>query len=667
MIAEAVKTILLVEDDGIIAMEETMVLREHGYNVIEASSGEEAVSRALSDDSIDLVLMDINLDPGMDGTKAAELILAKRDIPLVFLSSHTEKEVVQKTEGITSYGYIVKNSGEMVMLTSINMAFKLFSAKTEARQATKSFEDAFNSINDPVFLMDLNYKVLNCNNAFSKFVGREKSEIIGKECRCLVHGTDDSPADCPCVRMRISGVREKMDMMLNGRYYEVVVDPLFNENGDVVRILHIILDVTEHKQAEKLLEDRIMQLISPDVQEVELTFEDLFDIGGIQHLQDVFSAATGLASLITKPDGTPITSPSNFTPFCSAIVRSTKDGLANCMKSDSEIVADSGKGASIQQCKSSGLWDAGARIMVNGRHIANWCTGQVRDSSMTEDMAADYARSIGADVDEAVKAFRKVPVVEKEKLEQYVVLMKTIVDFISRDALQNLRQARMLSELQKDEQKIKSLLNEKDSLLKEVYGRIRSYISAAESLLNTQTESLSDSDAAEVLKSSVQRIYTSRVLYEKLLAAERYEALPVKDFIAEILESVSSVFPKKASVMDEFDIDDLQMNSTDLISMGLIINELLINIFKHAYRAGDELRVKLSCKDEDGNIVMKVEDNGPGYPPGFIPNESGRFGLKLVDKLSKQLKAEFVMENKNGTASGTVCRLIIPAGEHTGL
>lgn len=73
--------------------------------------------------------MDIDLGSGIDGTQTAALILAERDIPIVFLSSHTAPEVVEKTEKITSYGYVVKNSNIAVLDASIKMAFKLFDAK----------------------------------------------------------------------------------------------------------------------------------------------------------------------------------------------------------------------------------------------------------------------------------------------------------------------------------------------------------------------------------------------------------------------------------------------------------------------------------------------------------------------------------------------------------
>lgn len=128
------KTILLVEDEAIIALSETRILEKSGYSVINAYSGEDAIQISDTTPEIDLVLMDINLGDGISGTEAAKRILNNHDIPIVFLSSHTEPSIVESTEGITSYGYIVKNSGETVLNASIKMAFRLFAEKQKVRK-----------------------------------------------------------------------------------------------------------------------------------------------------------------------------------------------------------------------------------------------------------------------------------------------------------------------------------------------------------------------------------------------------------------------------------------------------------------------------------------------------------------------------------------------------
>jgi DNA-binding response OmpR family regulator len=128
------KTILLVEDEAVIALAESVALQKHGFSVVMEHSGEHAVERALADDSIDLILMDMDLGPGLDGTGAARAILEKRDLPVLFLSNHTGSEVVEKAEKITSYGYVVKNTGETVLLASIKMAFRLHEAHRRAKE-----------------------------------------------------------------------------------------------------------------------------------------------------------------------------------------------------------------------------------------------------------------------------------------------------------------------------------------------------------------------------------------------------------------------------------------------------------------------------------------------------------------------------------------------------
>ncbi len=122
------RTILLVEDEVIIAMAQSQAVRGFGYEVVIANSGEEAVELTGQNKAVSLILMDIDLGSGIDGPQAAQQILAKRHIPIVFLTSHAERVMVEKVRGITRYGYVIKNSGDFVLQSSIEMAFELFEA-----------------------------------------------------------------------------------------------------------------------------------------------------------------------------------------------------------------------------------------------------------------------------------------------------------------------------------------------------------------------------------------------------------------------------------------------------------------------------------------------------------------------------------------------------------
>ncbi len=138
------KNILLVEDEALLALGESMQLQERGYSVILAETGERAIEMVDSNPGgIDLILMDINLGRGMDGTDAAQEILRRHEIPILFLSSHTEPAIVEKTEAITNYGYVVKSSLITVLDASIKMALKLFAAHRSIQAQKMELEVAY--------------------------------------------------------------------------------------------------------------------------------------------------------------------------------------------------------------------------------------------------------------------------------------------------------------------------------------------------------------------------------------------------------------------------------------------------------------------------------------------------------------------------------------------
>jgi PAS domain S-box-containing protein len=192
--------ILLVEDEAIIALAEKKILEKYAYRVVWANSGEKAVEIIEAQSDIALVLMDINLGTGMDGTQAAVRILEKRDVPLIFLSSHTERDVVEKTEGISSYGYIVKNSGETVLIASIKMAFRLFYARMNEKtkdKALRAYEERL-LISDKLFTHSLDmlcvagfdgyFKVL--NPSWERTLGWSIEELLSKPWLEFVHPED---------------------------------------------------------------------------------------------------------------------------------------------------------------------------------------------------------------------------------------------------------------------------------------------------------------------------------------------------------------------------------------------------------------------------------------------------------------------------------------------
>ncbi|OGR34245.1 MAG: hypothetical protein A2051_08390 [Desulfovibrionales bacterium GWA2_65_9] len=174
--------------------------------------------------------------------------------------------------------------------------------------------------------------------------------------------------------------------------------------------------------------------------------EELFDLGALQRMQDAFAQATGVASIITWPDGRPITRPSRFCRLCNDIIRNTEAGRHNCFISDAELGRHNLGGPTIRPCLSGGLWDAGASITVDGRHVANWLIGQVRNEHQDTERMLAYADAIGADRQEFLEALSEVPYMSAEQFRNVAEALFLLANEISQKAYQSVQRTRLLRE-----------------------------------------------------------------------------------------------------------------------------------------------------------------------------------------------------------------------------
>ncbi len=126
------KTILLVEDEAILAFIKKQQLEKEGYSVLSVLSGEKALALFVSGkQEIDLVLMDIDLGPGIDGIETALRILDIADVPLLFLSSHTDSEMRERASAVRHCGYVTKNAHPGMLETLLSDALSRFIPKAQ--------------------------------------------------------------------------------------------------------------------------------------------------------------------------------------------------------------------------------------------------------------------------------------------------------------------------------------------------------------------------------------------------------------------------------------------------------------------------------------------------------------------------------------------------------
>jgi PAS domain S-box-containing protein len=248
------KTILLVEDEVLIRTSEERDLQAFGYTTLSAESGEQALDIVTTNPDIDLILMDIDLGDGIDGTETAEIILRDKEIPVVFLSSHTEPAIVEKTEKITSYGYVVKNSGKTVLDASIKMAFKLYDARKKEQKLfndienrEKLFHDVLSVIPDMVSIHDPDMNILYSNWKGIADVPESKRKVNTK-CFMTYRGYSEICPDCMAEGVLKTGKAYHAEHKLpDDIWIDLKIIPVCDQSGSCIYFVEWVRDITKQK------------------------------------------------------------------------------------------------------------------------------------------------------------------------------------------------------------------------------------------------------------------------------------------------------------------------------------------------------------------------------------------------------------------------------------
>lgn len=258
--------ILLVEDEVFIAMKEIQELKKCGYHIIHAESGEKAIELVRNQsEQIGLILMDIDLGESRDGTQIAEEILKVYDIPILFLSSRTEPDIVKKTERITSYGYVVKNSGITVLDASIKMAFKLYAANKTNQLQKEQLGTILYSIGDAVIATD-NSGVIILMNPVAEFLTgypyeEAKGKILNKVFKIFNSITREScknPVELVLAAGSIVGLANHTVLVSKlGKEYQIADSgsPIKDVDGKITGVVLVFRDVTAEYEIQRKIEE----------------------------------------------------------------------------------------------------------------------------------------------------------------------------------------------------------------------------------------------------------------------------------------------------------------------------------------------------------------------------------------------------------------------------
>jgi len=205
-----------------------------------------------------------------------------------------------------------------------------------------------------------------------------------------------------------------------------------------------------------------------------------------------------------------------------------------------------------------------------------------------------------------------------------------------------------ITERKQMENRIKSLLEEKEIILREVHHRIKNNMSAIKGMIELQMDTVEDPKAISALQAAESRIQSMVVLYDKLHMTWYTSELNIRSYFSELVDEIIKLFPNSDSVTVVKEIEDFCITQDNLFITGIIINELLTNIMKYAFPDNRQGTIKFRASIKNKNIIIEISDNGCGLPESFSLKEPNGFGLQVVAMLTEQMGGVIKAESNNG-------------------
>lgn len=204
-------------------------------------------------------------------------------------------------------------------------------------------------------------------------------------------------------------------------------------------------------------------------------------------------------------------------------------------------------------------------------------------------------------------------------------------------------------------------LKEKEVLLREIHHRVKNNLQIISSLLNLQSEQVNDVQARQLYAVGKERVRAMAMVHEKLYESKDLSGIDFGDYIRSLTHGLNiSCNPDPQRIRLKIDVESeaVHLKIDHAVPCALILNELVMNGFKHAFPGNREGEIFVSLKrnPKENRRELVVADNGVGLPEDFNADESSSLGLQLVTVLSQQVEAELRIERSIGTKFTLSCR-----------
>ncbi|PAU94075.1 hypothetical protein CK503_07630 [Aliifodinibius salipaludis] len=210
----------------------------------------------------------------------------------------------------------------------------------------------------------------------------------------------------------------------------------------------------------------------------------------------------------------------------------------------------------------------------------------------------------------------------------------------------------MAIERSRELQEVQRKLEERDLLLTEIHHRLKNNLSTITALIELELPDIKDETAKETLQKTMARIKSMTEVHDFLYNNKPGNEIKLKLYVERLSREISNILSHASrDIKIKVRSEDVFLDTDRAMSCGLLLNELMVNCYKHAF--DDEIndpRIFIELAEVDnGTIEFKVSDNGTGIGEDFSITESGSVGGWLIDVLIRRLEADIDIQRGDGT------------------